>query len=112
MFGFFVNDEFKGFWSNNVGDIFFQATCKSLNWVESQVTLVHYPGLKQSQLEFCEALKSDCKVYKKVQTEVTVTELDEDGNEVTRTEIQEEIVLDRVINADTFVLNGLILIPC
>jgi hypothetical protein len=112
MFGFFINDEFKGFWSNSAGDRFFQATCKSLGWAESQVTLVYYPNLKQSELQNCEPLKSDCKVYKKVQTEITVTELDEDGNEVTRTEIQDELVLDRVINADTFVLNGLILIPC
>jgi len=43
MFCFFVNNEFKNFWSNKPGDIFADLTCSSMKWKREEVDLNFYP---------------------------------------------------------------------
>ena len=112
MFSFFVNGEFKGFWSNQIGDMFFSLTCNKLAWSESLTSLCYFPGLLNSELELAEPSLTECRVNKKVMVEVEVESTDESGNPITVTELQESIVLDRIIPAQVFVNNGLMLIPC
>jgi len=112
MFSFFVNGEFKGFWANQPGYLFFSLACNRLSWSESLTSLCYFPGLLNSELELAEPSLTECRVNKKVMAEVEVESTDESGNPITVTELQESIVLDRIIPAQVFVNNGLMLIPC
>lgn len=105
MFGFFVSGEFKGFWSNRVGDIFCDLTCIKMQWAKESTTLVFYPNLKEHELQNAVASIDDVKVYNKEQNE---TGVDEQGNPT----FEEKSVLVKTISADKFMVNGLMLIPC
>jgi hypothetical protein len=96
MFGFFVGGEFKGFWSNSVGDVFADLTCSRMNWSKVDVTLVYYPSLGEGELDGAEASVDSVKVYRK-----------ESGED------QEELkILVKEIQSDKFMVGGLMLIPC
>jgi hypothetical protein len=105
MFGLFVSGEFKGFWSNSVGDIFFDATCINMQWDKSLTSMVYYPSLKDSELQHAVASLSDVKVYEKHQEQNGVDENDQPI-------IEEVATLIKTIQADTFVTNGITIIPC
>jgi len=105
MFGFFVSSEFVGFWSNKVGDIFFDLTVFSMKWEKSSVSVVYYPNLQESEIQHAVASLSDVKVYEKHQEQ---TGVDENDQPIT----EEVTTLIKTIQADTFVTNGLIIIPC
>jgi hypothetical protein len=105
MFGFFVSGEFKGFWSNSIGDIFFDLTCLKMGWDKSVTSMVYYPSLKESDLQNAVASLSDVNVYEKHQEQTGVDENDQPI-------IEEVTTLIKTIQADTFVTNGIIIIPC
>lgn len=73
MFAFFINGEFKSFWSNDIGDIFFDATCKSMKWDSSVVDLVHYTNLVTNPKAKYECTLDECQelVSKKVVAKYT-----------------------------------------
>jgi hypothetical protein len=112
MFAFFINGELKGFWANKVGDKFYVLTCSSMGWDQANTNLVYYPGLKDSELELAQPSLSSCTVNKKETVEVQVTSTNELGEEVITIELQENVILDRIIQADNFVTNGIMVIPC
>jgi hypothetical protein len=105
MFGFFVNHEFKGFWSNQPGDIFFDLTCLKMQWPKEATTLVYFPGLLESELKDALATPDKCQGFK---SELQEIGQDEEGNTLT----EEVKILNREIVADKFVINGIIIIPC
>lgn len=105
MFGFFVNGEFKGFWSNKVGDIFCDLTCQKMGWAKELTTLAYYPNLKESELKHAEPTVDDVKVYSVSQEQ---TGEDEEGNPI----LEENKTLVKTIQSDKFMVNGLMLIPC
>jgi hypothetical protein len=105
MFGFFVNNEFKSFWSNKIGDIFSDLTCMKMNWPKEATTLVFYPSLKESDLQNAVASIDKVEVYSVSQNE---TGVDEEGNPI----FEEVKTLTKTINSDKFVVNGMMLIPC
>jgi hypothetical protein len=105
MFGFFVNGEFKGFWSNRVGDIFADLTCLKMGWSKELTTLVYYPDLKEHELEKAVATVDKVDVYVSAQNQ---TGEDEEGNPI----FEESQTLVKSINSDKFVVNGMMLIPC
>jgi hypothetical protein len=105
MFGIFLNNEFKGFWSNRPGDIFIDLTCKKMSWPKELTSLVYYPSLREHELQNAEASLDDVKVYRE---ESNQTGEDEEGNPI----YENEKVLVKTIDSDKFVVNGLMLIPC
>jgi len=104
MFGFFVNGEFEGFWSNRVGDIFAQNTIQKMGWALSTVTVVHYSGLKESELQLAEPTIDEVRVYSGTINEY----VNEDG--LTVTENGKQLV--RTIKADLFIKDGIELHRC
>jgi hypothetical protein len=104
MFAFFVNNEFKDFWSNKVGDKFFDLTCAKMKWPLSATTLVYYPDLSESDLKNAEPTIDEVKVYR----EETIEGEGGEGETVYST----QKVLVKTIQGDKFVLNGVILKPC
>jgi len=110
MFGFFVNNEFKGFWSNQVGDIFFDNTCNKMEWDKSQTVMVRYNGMKESEIENALVSPSEAQIRTKSFNEVDSGEVDGEGNPIL---IQEEVfTVVKTIQADLFVNNGVMLINC
>jgi hypothetical protein len=104
MFGFFLNGEFQGFWSNKVGDKFFDLTCAKMKWPLSATTLVYYSDLSESDLTHAEPTEDSVKVYR----EETIEGEGGEGEAVYST----QKVLVKTIQGDKFVLNGVILKPC
>jgi len=104
MFGFFVSGEFKGFWSNKVGDKFFDLTCSKMKWLLSTTTLVYYSDLSESDLAHAEPTEENVKFYR----EETIDGEGGEGETVYST----QKVLVKTIQGDIFVLNGVILKPC
>lgn len=105
MFGFFVNDEFKGFWCNRPGDMFVDLTCQKLNWPKQQTTVVYYPDLKDSELQHAQPSTSKVDIYQEIMVENGV---DENQQPIMET----SLVLVKSINADSFMVNGIMIIPC
>lgn len=105
MFGFFVSGEFKGFWSNSIGDVFCDLTCMKMQWAKESTTLVYYPALKDSELSSAVATVDSVSIYREVTNEVGVDENDQPILETTQ-----ELV--KTIQSDKFMVNGLMLIPC
>jgi len=105
MFGFFVNGEFKGFWSNRVNDIFFAATCKRMNWPLSLTTMVHYPEMVEVQIEHAEPSEKEVKINKE---ELIEDGKDDEGNP----KFKKEKKLIKKIHADIFVKSGIVIKPC
>jgi hypothetical protein len=114
MFAFFINDELQGFWSNNVGDLFFDATCKGMSWDKSKATLVRFDNLKDHELQLTEASVQEASVFREEDEEVEVEIPASEENPEPQTIIQRRKikVLDRKIPATIFAKDGLIIIPC
>jgi hypothetical protein len=104
MFAFFVNNEFKGFWSNKASDKFFDLTCSKMKWALSATTLVYYSDLSESDLTHAEPNEESVKVYR----EETIEGEGGEGEPV----LSKQKVLVKTIQGDKFVLNGVILKPC
>jgi hypothetical protein len=91
MFGFFVSGEFKGFWSNKVGDKFADITIQKMGWPKSLVTLVCFNGLLESEVSNCDVTLEKARVYKQGESDK---------------------FLLREIAGDKFIVSGLIIKPC
>lgn len=63
MFAFFINDVFFSFWSNDVGDVFFDKTCKSMKWDSSKVDLVYYKNLVANPKAKYECNLEECEEF-------------------------------------------------
>lgn len=113
MFGLFCNDEFKNFWSNNQGDIFLEATCRSLKLDKGQVDLVYYMGL-DSVPEFKD-FTADKKLHvlKKVITETEEEVIEEGTGLVTYKIVEvESYELDKVYEPIVYLAKGIMVKPC
>lgn len=110
MFGLFVNGEFKGFWSNKVGDVFFDNTCNKMEWDKSQTIMVHYQGMKESEIEHTLVSPNEVVIRNKVTNLVDSGELDENQQPIMIE--QDDFVVVKTIQADLFVNNGVMLINC
>jgi hypothetical protein len=97
MFAFFVGEEFKGFWGNSPGDIFFDLTCDAMDWEKSITSLVYFPKFHTG---------------KWVGKEVEVSMESLIVKEKTIENEQEILNTVKTYQPDVFVHNGLILIPC
>jgi hypothetical protein len=104
MFGFFVNGNFKGFWSNKVNDKFADLTIQKMKWVPSSVTLVYYQGLQESELRNTEASIDEVKIYR----DETVEGIGGEGESVYTT----QKVLIKTIESDKFMINGVMILLC
>jgi hypothetical protein len=109
MFAFFVNDEFKGFWSNKIGDIFVQATCSALGFAPSQTEVVFFHFLDEQPEHFTFDANKTLVIQRKVVSTSTV--IDPETNEEVTTET-ESFVTSRTISADPFFTNGTVVQDC
>lgn len=105
MFGFFVSGEFKGFWSNSIGDVFCDLTCMKMQWSKESTTLVYYPSLNGAEIYNSVPTIDSVDVMQEVTNEIGVDENDQPIFETSQ-------VLVRTIQSDKFMVNGLMLIPC
>lgn len=117
MFGFFVNGEFKGFWSNKIGDVFVELTCNSMNWDKNQTVVVFYPSLNVDHSKLYEATINDCKEFIEVDVQIgteMVDSLDEQGNpiQIEQPVFEKQAQLQHTFQADVFYNNGSIILPC
>jgi hypothetical protein len=118
MFAFFIDQEFKGFWSNTIGDIFFDLTCKSMKWDKLKASLVYYPELQENEIQHANATELSCDVYnlENQQTgEETVDILDENGiktGEEIKPIFEDVLVLIRSVDSIIYAQNGQIINKC
>lgn len=105
MFAFFVNGQFKGFWTNKVGDKFADLTITKMKWPKNSTSLVFYQGLNGSEIKNCEPTLNGVDVIKDEVNEIGVDENDQPILETSE-------ILVRSIQSDKFMIDGLMLIPC
>jgi len=108
MFCFFKNDAFENFWSNKIGDIFFDLTIRGMKWDQSQIDLVFYPGLEKvpAYYEFDSNKKLIIKDRIVMHQEVT----NEDG---TLSVLESEsFVIKSEIEPIVYAVKGVIIKPC
>jgi hypothetical protein len=103
MFAFFVNDEFKGFWSNKIGDIFVQATCSALRFSPSQTKVVFFHGLENVPEYFVFGNSNSLIIQEKVI--IVGTSIDPETEQEITTETESFVDLN-TIPADPFFVDG------
>jgi len=111
MFGLFINDTLKDFWSNSPGDMFIDATINYLKVDRLTVDLNYYfINEVPSFYEFDQDKKLIIK--REVTTINEVTQQNELGESVV---VQEEIksyVVDKVIEPIVYMSKGIMVKPC
>jgi hypothetical protein len=112
MFAIFNNDSLLNFWSNQIGDVFIDATIRGLKLTQSLIDLYYYPELDRVPAFY--ELDQDKKliIKKEVTTINEVTQQNELGEDVV---IQEEVksyVVDKVIEPIVYMSKGLMVKPC
>lgn len=110
MFAFFIGNEFKGFWANKVGDVFFDNTCEKMGWDKNTTILSHYNGLKDSDLANSLVSPNEITIREKSTSLVDSGEVDENQEPIMIE--QDDFVVVKTIQADLFVNNGVMLINC
>jgi len=112
MFAIFKNNELVNFWSNEPGDIFIAATCKSLKMDEAQVDLVHFMGL-DSVPEHHEFSASKQLIIKEKRVDIIeVPSTDAEGNEIVIQEEQVSFVVKQTLEPKVYFSKGLMLHSC
>lgn len=108
MFCFFKNDAFENFWSNQIGDIFFDLTIRGMKWDQSQIDLMFYPALEKipAYYEFDSSKKLLIKDRIVIHEQVT----NEDG---TLSVLESEsFVVKSEIEPIVYAVKGVIIKPC
>lgn len=59
MFGFFIGEEFKGFWANKPNDIFYDLTLEGMGWENAE--LYYYPQFRPNENTTVTKLKATSK---------------------------------------------------
>lgn len=112
MFCFFYKDSFVNFWSNKIGDIFFDLTINGMKWDRLDVDLYYYQSLN-SVPEFYEIDSVKKLIIKKeIVTVVEHESVNEDGVTIVTTEQVKTYETDRVIEPVVYCSKGLLVKPC
>jgi hypothetical protein len=112
MFAFFKNDQFVDFWSNKIGDVFFDLTVSGLKWNRSEIDLFYYPELNGVPTFYEFDSEKKLIIKKEIRTLTEVVSTNEAGEEVVT---QEEIVTyetDKIIDPVIYCLKGVMIKPC
>lgn len=116
MFSFFNNEVFQGFWGNEIGELFFEATCKSLKWDIGKIDLVYYPSLDSAPIyyEFDSnkilTIKEKIVSYEEKLNELGEPVLDENGAPVIEKVTSFSVV--KTIDPEVYVSKGITIKPC
>lgn len=111
MFGLFVNDILKDFWSNSIGDQFISATIRYLKVSESEVDLNWYfINEAPSFYEFDQDKKLIIK--KEIITTHEIVTKNELGEDVVSLEEVRTYEVDRVIEPIVYFAKGIMVKPC
>jgi hypothetical protein len=112
MFAFFKNDQFVDFWSNKIGDVFFDLTVSGLKWNRSEIDLFYYPELNVVPTFYEFDSEKKLIIKKEIRTLTEVVSTNEAGEEVVT---QEEVVTyetDKIIDPVIYCLKGVMIKPC
>ena len=112
MFAIFKNDELVNFWSNQIGDIFIAATCRSLKMDEAQVDLVHFMGLDSIPEHYEFSASKQLIIKEKHVDIIEVLGTDAEGNEVVTQEEQVSLVVKQTLEPKVYFSKGLMLHSC
>ena len=112
MFAIFKNDELVNFWSNEIGDIFIAATCKSLKMDESQVDLVHFIGLDSVPEHYEFSASKQLIIKERHVNIVEAPSTDSEGNAIVLQEEQVSLVTKQILEPEVFFAKGLMVKPC
>lgn len=82
MFGLFLDDVFKDFWGNCIGDIFLSNTCLKLELDPSRVDLVYYAGIKSRPSHFVFDVNKNLVIQNQIITPTQIAILDENDEPV------------------------------
>jgi hypothetical protein len=120
MFGLFLDDVFKNFWGNSIGDIFLSQTCAKLEMNLSSVDLVYYAGLKAKPAHYAFDVNKNLVIQNQIITPTQFPSLDENDNPILDvngdpTYYNEDVITYETastINADMYCAKGLSVKVC
>jgi hypothetical protein len=112
MFSIFNNDSLINFWTNQIGDIFIDATIRGLKLTQSLIDLNYYPGIDTTPkfYEFDQDKKLIIK--KEVISYEDQVSTDPEGNEVTTVVEVKSYEVDKVIEPIVYMSKGIMIKPC
>ena len=112
MFAIFKNDELVNFWSNRVGDVFIDNTCKNLKIDEGQVDLVHFIGLDSIPEHYEFSASKQLIIKEKKIDIIEVPSTDSEGNPIVIQEEQISFIIKQTLEPEVFFAKGLMVKPC
>lgn len=112
MFLFLKNNELVNFWSNKIGDVFFDLTVSGLRWNRSEIDLFYYPEIYSIPYFYELDSENNLVIKKEVVTINDVVLVNDLGEEVVTQEENKTYQVDKIIEPIIYCAKGVMIKPC